>query len=218
MADKKTVVAGSSVTASQLKDFFRQIEDGSLGHSHIQAMLEHRNPFTFERNEHGHVIVTFIGLDLTGAEEVERLEGAGYDVGNYAKSCFTSTADDSYDANHRLVAGQAYKVALVPGKEIQKDSDRTTANLRALGAKYGYGKPLAGHVPRVRENVSDKQMEEMEIWYIASLHDPIKDSGGHPYVLDARRGVAGRGVRAFCGDPDDRWGGSGLFAFPVLAS
>ena len=41
----KTVVAGSSVTASQLKDFFRQIDDGSINGIHVQAILEHRNPF-----------------------------------------------------------------------------------------------------------------------------------------------------------------------------
>jgi len=45
MAVINTVVAGSSVTASQLKDFFRQIDDGSIGHAHMQAILEHRNPF-----------------------------------------------------------------------------------------------------------------------------------------------------------------------------
>jgi hypothetical protein len=52
----KTVVAGSSVTASQLKDFFRQIEDGSIDHSRLQGFLDHRdfvsryphfNPVTF---------------------------------------------------------------------------------------------------------------------------------------------------------------------------
>ena len=41
----KTVVTGSSVTASQLKDFFRQIDDGSINGIHMQAILEHRNPF-----------------------------------------------------------------------------------------------------------------------------------------------------------------------------
>ncbi len=41
----KVVVGGSSVSASQLKDFFRQIEDGSLTGYHVQGLLEHRNPF-----------------------------------------------------------------------------------------------------------------------------------------------------------------------------
>lgn len=45
MAAQKVVVGGSSVTALQLKDFFRQIADGSLTGDHVQAMLAHRNPF-----------------------------------------------------------------------------------------------------------------------------------------------------------------------------
>ena len=44
----KIVVEGSTVSASQLKDMFRQIEDGSLNGTHVQAFLEHRNPFDLD--------------------------------------------------------------------------------------------------------------------------------------------------------------------------
>ena len=219
MATAKVVVAGSTVSASQLKDFFRQIEDGSVNWPIMQAILEHRNPFAFERNEHGHVVLTFVGLDLTGAAEVERLRATGYRVSEYAESCFVSTRDDSYDSHHRLVAGQAYKVALVPGKEIVRDCDRTTANLRERGMRhYGYGKPLAGLIPRVREVLSDKQMEELGIWYAAALHDPITVSNGYPRVLYARRSDDGRWVDTYWDDPDGQWGDGGAFVFPLSAS
>jgi hypothetical protein len=45
MAAQKAIIEGSSVTALQLKDLFRQIADGSLTGDHVQAMLAHRNPF-----------------------------------------------------------------------------------------------------------------------------------------------------------------------------
>ena len=45
MAMQKVVVEGLSVSAPQLKDLFRQIDDGSIGGRHIQALLEHRDPF-----------------------------------------------------------------------------------------------------------------------------------------------------------------------------
>ncbi len=46
MATQKVVVAGSSrVTASQLKDLFRQIGDAGLLCHHLEAFLAHRNPF-----------------------------------------------------------------------------------------------------------------------------------------------------------------------------
>jgi len=41
----KTVVGGSNISASQLKDLFRQIDDGSIRRQHLQALLEHCNPF-----------------------------------------------------------------------------------------------------------------------------------------------------------------------------
>jgi len=199
-------------------DLFHKLQAGSLTLDEFALFTQRKNPFVFERNEHGHVIITFTGLDLTGAQEILRLEAAEYRVGDYAKSCFTSTADDGYDKNHRLVAGQLYKVALVPGKEIERQSDRTTENLRKLGLKYGYGKPLGGHVPRIRESVSDKQMEEMGIVYVASLHEPIKDSDGYPSVLNADRSDAGRWVNTSWDYPDPQWNDHGAFAFPVPAS
>lgn len=174
--------------------------------------------FSFEKNEHGHVILTFTGLDLVGVEEIGRLESANYRVGDYAKSCFRSMKKDGYDKKHRLVAGQEYKVALMPGREIEHDRDRTTDALRRRGMNhYGYGEPLAGLIPRVRETLSDKQMEELDIWYVAALHDPITDSDGSPDVLDSRRRDGGRQVDASWDDPDDQWDDCGAFVFPVSA-
>lgn len=44
MADK-TVIGGSNVSALQLREIFDQIADGVLKRSHLQALIEHRNPF-----------------------------------------------------------------------------------------------------------------------------------------------------------------------------
>lgn len=176
-------------------------------------------PVSFERNEYGHIVLSLDGLDLTGQQEVERLIAAGFRVSDRAKSCLTSTKKDGYDKNHRLVAGERYKIALMPTREIVRDSDRTIDALRTRGIeKYGYGKPLAGIVPRIGESVSDKLMEEMGFWFIAASHDTIKDSDGNPDVLCAHRDGDGRWVDASWVHPDDRWNDSGAFAFLVPAS
>jgi len=200
-------------------DLFHKIQAGVISLDDLAGFINQpKGRPVFEYNEHGHVIITFTGLDLMGAQEVERLEASGFSVNSCAKSCFLSTAKDSYDKSHRLVGGQQYKIALVPGKEIEQQFQRTTKNLRALGTKYGYGKPLGGHIARSRESVTDKQMEEWGIWYIASLHDPIKDSDGNPFVLRASRGDEGRQVGTYWVNPDRQWSGLGAFAFPVVAS
>lgn len=61
-------------------------------------------------------------------------------------------------------------------------------------------------------------MEEMGFWYIATLHDPITDSDGAPFVLLAGRGGDGRWLGAGFVHPDGRWGDHGAFAFLVPAS
>ncbi len=202
-------------------DLFHKLQSGNITVDELALFTQRKNPFSFERNEYGHIVVTVTGLDLTGAQEVERLEAAGYVLSDYFKSCLLSKKKDSYDKNHRLVAGQSYKLALMPGKEIERDADRTTDALRKRGMeKYGYGKSLGGHIPRIRESVSDKQMEEMpgSPWYIAGLHDPIEDSDGDPSVLYADRRDGGRRLFAYWVEPGSQWDDRGLFAFPVPAS
>lgn len=124
------------------EDLAHKVRKGVITLDEFALFNQRKNPFIFERNEHGHIVITLMGLDLIGAQEIERLEAEKYRLGNYAKLCLLSQAADSYDKNHRLVAGQTYKVALMPGKEISKDSDRTTENLRKRATEhYGYGKP-----------------------------------------------------------------------------
>jgi hypothetical protein len=179
------------------------------------AITPERQP---QRNEHGHLIVKVTGLDLTGTQEIARLEAAGYRLGNYAKSCLQSTAADGYDKNHRLVAGREYSIALMPTKEIADWSDRTTANLRTLGIeRYGYTKPLAGIVPRIREFVSNEQMEKMGFWFIAAPHEPIRGSDGDPSVLYADRDDYVRWLYADWVPSDGKWDGDGAFAFVASA-
>lgn len=170
------------------------------------------------RNEHGHLIIKVTGLDLTGVQETERLRAAGYRIGEYAESCLLTSAADSYDTNHRLVAGREYTLALMPTREIEKWRERTTANLRKRGIeRYGYAKPLAGIVPRIRQLVSDEQMANVGFWFIAAPHDPIKDSDGDPLVLRASRRDGGRWLYAYWDHPGDGWNDDGAFAFLVSA-
>ena len=49
MGTQKVLVEGSSVTASQLKDFFRQIEDGSINGNYLQMFLDHQLEFNLEK-------------------------------------------------------------------------------------------------------------------------------------------------------------------------
>lgn len=201
-------------TVGQIEAALNMITDAGGIPALLRGDLEIRSkPLPFPKNDHGHYIVEVTGFNLSGVEECARLESLGFRIGDWAKSMLTSTNPDSYDALHRLEDGKVYKVAIIPGKEVKKN--RTSANLLAYGQQCGYGKPLAGIQPRIREAVSDKQLEEMGIYYIVSLHELIKDSNGHPDVLGSDRRVDGRWLDGYWGSPDHEWNDNGAFAFVV---
>ena len=205
--------------AGVMIDILQKVRHGGLSIDELELCAQRINPFAFERNEHGHIVLSITGMDLTGAQEIERLKASGFRFSSWAESCLLSTKADGYDAKHRLVADQLYKIALMPTKEIEVAAERTTENLRNRGLQlYRYSKPLGGGIPRIRERVSDKQMEEMGLWYIAAPHDPIEDSDGDPDVLRASRHGDGRWVGARIDRPGSHWRDDGAFAFVVPAS
>lgn len=168
-------------------------------------------PPRFERNEHGHIIISITGLALTGKQEIERLEGAKFRISNFANSCLTSKKKDGYDECHRLEDGRAYTLALVPTKDVP--GNRTTAKGRKYGESFGYKQPLAGVIPRIREVVSDEGMEAMGFRFITALHEPITDADGDLGLLNASRSSDGRWVGAGWIDHDDQWSGNAALAF-----
>ena len=169
----------------------------------------------FERNKYGHVIISICGLNLSGEEEIVRLTKAGFQVGHHARACFTSKETDGYDKNHHLVASREYKVALVPATEIPNDNDRSTLNLWKISEQCGYGEPLGGLIPRIREAVSDEMMEEIGIWYITSLHKPINIINAGPRMLNTIRYDIRRRVGACWANRHRMWGIDGAFPFPI---
>ena len=200
-------------------DLFHKLQAGILSLDEFALFLQRQNPFEFTRNEHGHILLTFDGIDLTGEVEIKRLTEAGFRVAAWAKSCLLSKKEDGYDKNHRLILGQQYEIALMPTMEIESETDRTTENLRKWGIeKYGYSKPLAGVAPSIRKSVTDDMMKKMGFRYIAVPHDLIKNSDGIPSVLTVSRGGDGRWLYASWEYPDSQWNDHGAFAFLVPAS
>jgi hypothetical protein len=211
------------VKINELKDFSRGQIDTSLmkiGQEAGMGTAESINDrlrgdliiqpksFPISKNDHGHYVFTIIGQNLPGEQEIARVEKG---VSDYVHQILTSTNADGYDNNHRLEGGKEYIIVLVPGREIE--GNRTTVNIQECARSFGYKVPLAGIIPRIRVAVSDKQMEQMDIWYIVGLHTPIKDADGDMCVLNASRGDDDQWLHASWGAPDYQWNCFGAFAF-----
>ena len=168
-----------------------------------------------ERNKHGHITFTITGIDLAGEKEIERLLTAGSLVDDWARECMSSQRNGGYDQSHRLIEGRKYLIALMPTKEIENEHDRTTDHLRDRGiGKYGYCEPRGGIAPRIREFLSEDDMERIGLFYIAVPHKPIRDNLGCESMLRVgRRTVVGPWLSAHFGSSPSQWRGRGAFAF-----
>lgn len=143
----------------------------------------------------------------TGEQWIARLESKGFRVGDYAKSVLRSKS-------FKPTTGITYEIAVLKG-ELFSDNERITKNIRKDAKNRKLTTPNAEVACLIREKFSDKELEAMGLYWIVTMHEPIKDSGGDPILLDAFRGGDGSWLYAYYGSPDRRWGRSSGFAFVV---
>jgi len=144
----------------------------------------------------------------TGEEWIARLESKGFRVSNYAKSVLRS---ESFVLSN---PGTIYRVAVLKG-EIFSDNKRITKNIRKEAKKRSLSTPNTEIACLIREKFSDKELEAMDLYWIVTMHEAIKDSDGDPILLSASRLGGGSWLDAFYGSPGFRWGRDSGFAFVV---
>lgn len=152
------------------------------------------------------------GTGLTGKQWITRLENGGYHISSWAEEIILSPEFDK----QRLKKGEEQTITFIKHSDV--GNSPTTKEIQEYAKTKGCQMPSPELALLIREQVSDEEMKAMSIWYIVSLHDPIKDSVGSPFVLSADRRGDGRWVSAFWDSPDRRWSTDGASAFPVSAS
>lgn len=166
MATKKVVVVGSTVSASQLKDFFRQIEDGSINGGVMQAILEHRDPWCVPAE----FLVTSDGR--TGEQFIAEFEAMNCKVGEEAKQLLRS---DKFVATNN----KTYRLGIIFSSEFE-DSDRTNENIRAESVHRGWIKPTMEHACLLRKLLSSREIEQMGVHSLVVMHEPMVVSDDDP--------------------------------------
>ena len=178
-------------------------ETGSEG----TVILTAPTPTAWTVDDEGNIHFTLTSNGFTHEQWEQHLERRGWRIGDYAPQVLRR-------ASEAPTNGVTYNIVVRPGKKIS-DSDRITKKIRAAADKKGWLKPHWEVACLIRDTFTDEQLEQMGLWYIVTMHEPIKDSDGDPGLLSSSRYDAGRWLGADCGRPDGYWDDDGGFAFAV---
>lgn len=202
-----TEFASADLTAGQLNAIVKKLggHDGAI--KFLQGKLTVFEPTRNWREQDGVIYLSVTSDGTTGPQWIERLEGKGFCLSDYAKSVLRSP-------DFKPTSGVTTEIAILKGM-LFEDNDRITKKIRAEADKRKLTKPNAEVACLIRENFSDEEIEAMGLWWIVAMHEPIKDSIGDPRLLDADRYGGGRWLCAYCGKPGSRWGRESGFAFVV---
>jgi hypothetical protein len=206
---------------NELKDFTRgQLDaalmkigqDAGMGTAEgINAFLAGKlvisRPFHSWQEQNGVIYLSVTSDGTTGPQWINRLEKKGFRISDYAKGILCSP-------DFKPTSGVTYEVAVLKGM-LFEDRDRITKKIRAEAERRNFTKPNAEVACLIREKFTDKELETMGLWWIVVMHEPIKDSGGGPGLLDVDRSGDGRWLDACYGGPDCRWYRDFGFAFVV---
>jgi hypothetical protein len=204
----------ASVPASMLGtlvDLVRKLsgDNGDQTHRMLKKMLRGELCESGQkwREQDGVIYFSVTSDGTTGPKWGKRLEKKDFNISSYAKDVLHS--DDFKPTN-----GVTYEIAVLKGM-LFNDDDRITKKICAKADRRKLTKPNAEVACLIRENFSDEEIEDMGLYWIVAMHEPIKDSGGGPSLLLADRFGGGRWLGAGWDGPGRRWYRDLGFAFVV---
>lgn len=202
-----TEFASADLTAGQLNAIVKKLggHDGAI--KFLQGKLTVSEPTRTWREQDGVIYLSVTSDGTTGPQWIERLEGKGFRLSDYAKSVLRSP-------DFKPTSGVTTEIAILKGM-LFEDKDRITKKIRAEADKRKLTKPNAEVACLIREVLADEEIEAMGLWGIVAMHEPIKDSDGVPGLLGADRHDDGRWLDACYGKPDGGWHRGRGFAFVV---
>ncbi len=212
-----TEFASAGLTAGQLNAIVKKLGGHDMALRFLRDELSVSEPTRSWREEDGVIYFSVTSDGTTGEDWITRLERKGFRVGDYAKQVLRSP-------DFKPTSGVSTEVAVLKGT-LFDGNDRITKKIRARADKLKAPSILEGRklvTPNaelaclIREKFTDKEIEQMGLWYIVAMHEPIiNDSGSVPRLLFASRDDDGRWLDACNDGPLSRWDRDGGFAFAV---
>lgn len=202
-----TEFASAGLTAGQLNAIVKKLGGHDMALRFLRDELSVSEPTRSWREEDGVIYFSVTSDGTTGEDWITRLESKGFRVGDYAKQVLRSS-------DFKPTSGVTTEVAVLKDM-LFEDQSRITSRIRAEGAFRKLSKPNAELACLIRLKFTDKEIEQMGLWYIVAMHEPINDPAGSPFLLNANRDDFGGWLGVYYDWPDGGWDRGGGFAFAV---
>lgn len=202
-----TEFASADLTGGQLNAIVKKLGGHDAALRFLRGELLVSESTCSWREKDGVIYFSVTSDGTTGEDWITRLESKGFRVGDYAKQVLRSP-------DFKPTNGMTTEVAVLKGT-LFEDQSRITKKIRAEADKRKLSKPNAELACLIREKFTDREIEQMGLWYIVAMHEPINDSDGDPFLLSASRRGDGRWLSAVNDGPDGGWVRGGGFAFAV---
>ncbi|MBU1557732.1 hypothetical protein KKC45_02115 [Patescibacteria group bacterium] len=141
------------------------------------------------------------GLGFTGPEWISRLESKGHELSTWAKDILSSSNFVSCEK------GKVYNLTVLPGK-LFSDEERKTKNIRVEADHRGliHGENLPTEIGcLIRENFTNEEIKQMGLNWLVTMHEPVKDSDGDPFLLCTLWDGGWSWLGAGWGEPGIQW-------------
>lgn len=185
-----------------------------IGESHIKATLPIASKVRIQNvglEKDGHILFKVTSDGTSGPEWINRLEQKGFPLLSPQAKYLLCSSD------FKPTSGVTIEIAILPGT-LWNYNERITRVIRAEAAARKLLSPNAETACLIREMFSDEEMEAMWPRRIVTMHEPIKDSNGGPFLLGANCDGCGRWLLAYYGHPACWWSRDDGFAFAVPSS
>ncbi len=136
----------------------------------------------------GIIYLTVTSDGTTGQEWIKRLEEKGSQLTDEVKSLLCSIYFNP-------TSGVTTEIAILPGKRFEdKERNRSWIETVAFGL-HKFTRPNAEVACYIREIFTNEELEQMELKYILTMHEPLFDSISDPFFLISfpHDGVSGLG-------------------------
>lgn len=156
-------------------------------------------------DDDGNIHFTLVSNGLTLKQWGQHFESRGLQITEFVRYILRS-------ASEAPTNGVTYNIVVRPGKLIS-NRNRITRKIRSAADKKGWGKPHWEVACLIHGALTEEQLEQMGLWYIVTMHEPISDSDECPDLLYSDRRGDGWLLNADYGRPNLNWDKHGGFAF-----